>query len=84
MRHLHTVYGDHVRWRTRTQRAPGSIGARRLHRDRRAAQPRSPRHARQIYLQAGISHAMPPPNAIDMDDEPRRQIIAWYRQATGG
>ncbi|MCB1368285.1 MAG: urate hydroxylase PuuD [Rhodobacteraceae bacterium] len=42
------------------------------------------RHARQIYLQAGISHAMPPPNAIDMDDEPRRQIIAWYRQATGG
>ncbi|MBZ0130537.1 MAG: urate hydroxylase PuuD [Rhodobacteraceae bacterium] len=42
------------------------------------------RHAHQIYLQAGISHAMPPPNAIDMDDEPRRQIIAWYRQATGG
>ena len=38
-------------------------------------------HAQQIYLQAGRSHAMPPPNAIQMDDDARRQIVAWYRNA---
>ncbi|SHH57465.1 urate hydroxylase PuuD [Marivita hallyeonensis] len=37
------------------------------------------RHAHQVYLQAGRSHAMPPPNAIQMDEEARRQIVAWYR-----
>ena len=36
-------------------------------------------HAHQIYLQAGRSHAMPPPNAIQMDAEARAQIVAWYR-----
>jgi uncharacterized membrane protein len=36
-------------------------------------------HAHQIYLQAGRSHAMPPPNAIQMDPEQRAQIVAWYR-----
>jgi uncharacterized membrane protein len=36
-------------------------------------------HAHQIYLQAGRSHAMPPPNAIQMDDAARAQIVAWYR-----
>ncbi|MEV8468384.1 urate hydroxylase PuuD [Fluviibacterium sp. DFM31] len=41
------------------------------------------RHAKQIYMQAGRTHAMPPPNAIDMDPEARMQIIAWYREATG-
>jgi uncharacterized membrane protein len=35
--------------------------------------------AHQIYLQAGRSHAMPPPNAIQMDDAARRQIVAWYK-----
>jgi uncharacterized membrane protein len=39
------------------------------------------RHADQIYLQAGISHAMPPPNAIQMDGEARETIIAWVRAA---
>jgi uncharacterized membrane protein len=39
------------------------------------------RHADQIYLQAGISHAMPPPNAVQMDDEARRSIVAWVREA---
>ena len=34
-------------------------------------------HAQQIYLQAGISHAMPPPNAVQMDKEARASIIAW-------
>jgi uncharacterized membrane protein len=37
------------------------------------------RHAEEIYLQAGRSHAMPPPNAIQMDAEARAQIVAWYR-----
>ena len=37
------------------------------------------RHADQIYLQAGVSHAMPPPNAIEMDKDYRADIVAWYR-----
>ncbi len=41
------------------------------------------RHAQQVYLQAGVSHAMPPPNAFEMDSEARRAIVAWYREATG-
>ena len=39
------------------------------------------KHADQIYLQAGISHAMPPPNALQMDTEARDTIIAWVRNA---
>ena len=39
------------------------------------------RYARQIYLHAGVSRAMPPPNAIQMDSEARAIIIAWYRAA---
>jgi len=39
------------------------------------------RHADQIFLQAGISHAMPPPNAFEMDAESRAAIVAWYRAA---
>ena len=42
------------------------------------------RHADAIYLQAGISHAMPPPNAIQMDEEARQTIIAWVREARDG
>ena len=42
------------------------------------------RHARQIYLQAGRSHAMPPPGAFAMDDAARSDIVAWYRAATTG
>lgn len=38
------------------------------------------RHAEQIYLHAGVSHAMPPPNAIQMDDESRALIVAWVRE----
>ncbi|MCT4373670.1 urate hydroxylase PuuD, partial [Yangia mangrovi] len=33
------------------------------------------RHARLIFLQAGASHAMPPPNAIQMDPAARREIV---------
>ena len=43
------------------------------------------RHARQVYLQAGVSQAMPPPNAIStMDADSRATIVAWYREATRG
>jgi uncharacterized membrane protein len=38
------------------------------------------RHANEIYLQAGVSHAMPPPNAVQMDLEARATLIAWVRE----
>jgi len=40
-------------------------------------------HARAIYLQAGISHAMPPANLSFIEPQERAQIVAWYRNATG-
>ncbi|MBF9044050.1 cysteine desulfurase [Rhodobacterales bacterium HKCCE4037] len=41
------------------------------------------RHAEQIYVQAGLSHAMPPPNAIStMDAESRAALVTWYRDVT--
>ncbi|MCF3594897.1 urate hydroxylase PuuD [Rhodobacteraceae bacterium LMO-12] len=40
------------------------------------------RHAPQVYLHAGASHAMPPPNAIAMDREARALIVAWFRNAS--
>jgi uncharacterized membrane protein len=39
------------------------------------------RHADQIYLHAGVSRAMPPPNAIQMDDADREVLIAWVKAA---
>lgn len=39
------------------------------------------RHASEIYLQAGLSHAMPPPNAVQMDQQSRDLIVAWIRDA---
>lgn len=42
------------------------------------------RHAKAIYLQAGVSHAMPPPNAVQMDPAARADIVAWVRNATDG
>ncbi len=41
------------------------------------------RTARQIYLQAGLSHAMPPANLSFMEDDERAQIVAWYRAGVG-
>ncbi len=35
----------------------------------------------QIYLQAGISHAMPPPNAFQMPQDARQAIISWVQNA---
>ena len=37
--------------------------------------------ARDIYLQAGISHAMPPSNLTFVEPEERAQIVAWYKGA---
>ncbi|MFN7224941.1 MAG: urate hydroxylase PuuD [Paracoccaceae bacterium] len=37
--------------------------------------------ARRIYLQAGISHAMPPGNLSYMEPEERLAIIRWFRAA---
>ena len=37
------------------------------------------RHANLIYLQAGITNAMSPPNAIQMDQTARETIIAWVK-----
>ena len=42
------------------------------------------RHAGQIYLQAGVSHAMPPPNAIQMAPEAREVLVAWVREVRNG
>ncbi|ASM74577.1 MULTISPECIES: urate hydroxylase PuuD [Roseobacteraceae] len=42
------------------------------------------RHAPEIYMQAGLSHAMPPPGAVQMDEEARRTIVAWVRAASSG
>jgi uncharacterized membrane protein len=41
-------------------------------------------HAREIYLQAGRSHAMPPGNVTGMEPDERRRIIEWFRNATTG
>ncbi|RMD94625.1 MAG: cysteine desulfurase [Alphaproteobacteria bacterium] len=41
------------------------------------------RHAREIYLQAGLTNAMPPANVSAMEEEERRLIVAWYRGAMG-
>ncbi len=40
--------------------------------------------ARQIYVQSGITHAMPPANLSYMEPEERAAIVAWYKSATNG
>ena len=42
------------------------------------------RHAGQIYLHAAVSHAMPPPNAVQMAGEDRAALARWYRGAVDG
>jgi len=37
------------------------------------------RNARAIYLQAGVSHAMPPANVTYMEPEDRAAVVRWYR-----
>jgi uncharacterized membrane protein len=41
-------------------------------------------HAREIYLQAGRSHAMPPGNVSGMEPDERRRIVEWYDAAVAG
>jgi len=40
-------------------------------------------HAREIALQAGYSHAMPPGNVTEMTDDERALIVAWFREGSG-
>ncbi|MBR9764595.1 MAG: cysteine desulfurase, partial [Rhodobacteraceae bacterium] len=42
------------------------------------------RNARAIYLQAGLSHAMPPANVSFIEEEERQAIRDWYEAATRG
>jgi uncharacterized membrane protein len=39
--------------------------------------------ARRIYLQAGVSHAMPPANLSYMEEDERAAIVRWFRGAGG-
>lgn len=41
-------------------------------------------HAREVWLQAGMSHAMPPANLSFMEEEERAAIRAWFRRAAEG
>ena len=41
-------------------------------------------HAREIYLQAGLSHAMPPGNVTQMTEAERAALVAWYESAVSG
>jgi uncharacterized membrane protein len=38
-------------------------------------------HAREIYIQAGRSHAMPPGNVTEITPEERALLVAWYQDA---
>ena len=40
-------------------------------------------HARDIAMQAGYAHAMPPGNATEMTPEERALIVAWFREGSG-
>lgn len=40
--------------------------------------------ARRIYLQAGVTHAMPPANLSFIEPEERAAIVRWYRAAGQG
>ena len=39
-------------------------------------------NARAIYVQAGLTHAMPPANVSYIEDAERAAIVAWYRAAS--
>ncbi len=41
-------------------------------------------HAREIYIQAGRSHAMPPGNITDLSNEERQLLVAWFETAAEG
>ena len=39
--------------------------------------------AREIYIQAGVTHAMPPANITGLEEADRRVIVQWYRASSG-
>ncbi len=39
------------------------------------------KHADAIYLQAGLSHAMPPANITGLPEQDRAALVRWYRAA---
>src|SRR5690606_15065923 len=41
------------------------------------------RYAREIYIQAGRSHAMPPGNVTFMTGPERELLVVWYQSVTG-
>ncbi|MDE0111977.1 MAG: urate hydroxylase PuuD [Albidovulum sp.] len=41
------------------------------------------KHAREIYLQAGLSHAMPPAGLVFLEPSERQLIVDWYKNAIG-
>ncbi len=41
-------------------------------------------HAREIYIQAGRSHAMPPGNVTEITPEERELLVAWFESAANG
>ncbi|MBF2715272.1 urate hydroxylase PuuD [Agrobacterium vitis] len=41
-------------------------------------------HAREIYIQAGRSHAMPPGNVSEVTPQERALLVAWYESAVKG
>jgi len=38
-------------------------------------------HAKEIYLQAGRSHAMPPANVTQISDKERALLVTWFEGA---
>jgi uncharacterized membrane protein len=42
------------------------------------------RAAREVYIQSGVTNAMPPANVSFMEDAERQIVARWYRAATGG
>jgi uncharacterized membrane protein len=40
-------------------------------------------HARDIVMQAGYAHAMPPGNVTEMSPEERALLVAWFREGSG-
>ena len=41
------------------------------------------RHAREVFLQSGASHAMPPGNLTGMEEAERALIRRWWRESSG-
>jgi uncharacterized membrane protein len=64
-------------------REPVWDGIRRAPKDVLLETPADIAHsARLVYLQAGVTHAMPPANITYMEPEERAQIVRWFRAAS--